>query len=324
MPLTFSGQYRYVDSDSGSDADGNGKSIEKPYATIQTAVTDAGNWGVVFVKAKNMAAGATDPSNYAETVIIPATHEGLQIIGVGTGRVQGGLPQIKMGSGTTAMLTIRAPGCSINNMGFNGIWTADSTQSLVGILLDDDASTKTAFGTTIENCHFKNCAGSTASTNAATGGAITWAATGGAWQVLIKGNRFYKNVGDVVLIGTSGSVPQDVIIEDNVFSGPAASVDCNVYTGGDGINGLIIKNNYFQADPAITSASNGNFLMLTGSVGLLAHNYFACYTAQAGTDITFGATAVNKVPTTMFMAGNYGEFSVGTGAGYTSGEIWRT
>ena len=44
-----------------------------------------------------------------------------------------------------------------------------------------------------------------------------WSSDGGAWQVRIAGNVFYKNVGDVILKGTSVSVPQDVIIENNIF-----------------------------------------------------------------------------------------------------------
>ena len=297
------GKIRFVDGTSGNDA-ADGESWETALATIQAGVTAAGARGTVFVAPKEIESSATDPSSYAETVIIPVTHEGLSLIGVGTGRTQGGLPQIKKGSGTTALLTIRASNCLIANIGFNGIWTADSTQSLVGILLDDDGSTKTAFGTTILGCHFKNCAGSTASTNASAGGAITWSAQGNAWQVHIVGNRFYKNVGDIVLLGTSGSVPQDVVIEDNVFSGPAANVDCNLYlAGGSGMNGVIIRNNEFPALPAISGAGNDLFCVLTGCVGLLSGNRFA------SSGKTFGVAGDNggTVPATVFMVDNYQE-----------------
>ncbi len=212
---------------------------------------------------------------------------------------RGGVPQIKIGAGSTAMLTVRSPGCLIANLGFNG---ASSTGG--GILLDDDGSTKTAFGTTIVNCHFKNCVGTTA-TNAATGGAIMWSAEGNAWQVLIKGNRFYKNVGDVVLLGTSGSLPQDVVIEDNVFSGPAASVDCNLYlAGGSGMNGVIIRNNDFTCFPAIGSGTNATPAVLTGCVGQMSGNRFAC------TGKTFGAAGNVVVPTTVFMTGNWQETAI--------------
>lgn len=295
------GNIKFVDGTNGSD-DYDGTSWSEAYATVQKGVTETGAFGVVYVLPKEMVAGSTDPNSYAETVIIPATHECLSIIGIGH-RTQGGLPQLKKGSGTTALLTIRAPGCLIANMGFNGIWTADSTQSLKGIVLDDDGSTKTAFGTTIAGCHFKNCAGSTASTNAAVGGAINWASTGGAWQVWIVGNRFYKNVGDIVLLGTSADIPQDVIIEDNIFSGPAGNTDCNLYlAGGSGMNGVIIRNNEFTALPAM-SGTNSLFCVLTGCVGTLTGNRFAT------TGKTWGVSGDNggTVPATVFMADNYQE-----------------
>lgn len=295
------------------DPDGN----VRLFTTIQGALNMCVDGDVVLVTNKDMVAGDTDPSSYAETLIIAAGQSNLVLMGISNNRTQGGLPQIKKGSGTTALLTVRAPGCLIANLGFNGIWTADSTQSLVGILLDDDASTKTAFGTTIENCHFKNCAGATASANAAAGGAITWAATGGAWQVRIKNCRFYKNVGDIVLLGTSGSVPQDVIIEDNIFSGPAANTDCQLYlAGGSGMNGVIIRNNVFSAFPAIGSGTNLLFMNLTGCVGVLANNYFG---ANAKTYKAAGTGAL--VPTTVFIAGNYQE--VTSAGGTSSGEFGR-
>jgi hypothetical protein len=309
----------YVDGNNGSDSN-NGTRPDLAFATIQAAITAASSDDTIYVRAKSMAATDTDPNSYTENLVIPAGKSRLRILGLGHGPVQGGVPQVKVGTTTTqALLTVRSPGVLIAGLGFNG---AGATGG--GILLDDDGgATKTAFGTSILDCHFKNCVGTTA-TNAATGGAIQWPAAGNAWQIKIAGNRFYKNVGDIVMKGTGSSVPQDVVIENNIFSGPAASVDCNIYTGGDGINGLIIRDNYFTADPAIGSASNGNFLMLTGSVGILANNFFACITEEADTEITFGATGVNKVPTTVFMASNFGEWGTAGTPGVGSGEIFRT
>jgi len=278
-----------------ADKDG----VERVHGTIQSAIDAATTGSTIYVFAQDMAAGATDPTSYTENVVIPAGKSNLSIIGVPDGRAQGCLPQLKVGSTTTAaILTVRSPGCHIKNIGINGDGATGG-----GILLDDDASTKSAFGTVIEGCHFKNCKGPTA-TNAATGGAIMWAATGGAWQVLIKGNMFYKNVGDIVLLGTSSSVPQDVVIEDNIFSGPAADVDCNIYLGGSGMNGVYVKNNVFPVFPAKASGANLLYAFMTGSIGILAGNYF-------GTDKTFGAAAAAGsgalIPTTVFLSGNYDE-----------------
>jgi hypothetical protein len=174
-----------------------------------------------------------------------------------------------------------------------------------GILLDDDNSTKSAFGTVIVNNHFKNCVGTTA-TDSRTGGAIMWTAAGNAWQVLIKGNRFYKNVGDIVLKGTSNSVPQDVIIEENIFSGPTASVDCNLYlAGGSGMNGVIVRRNSFPSVlPSLSSGSVVRYADMTGCVGIFSDNYVGGSYTTTG----FGAAkAAAKIPVTVGIAHNYSD-----------------
>lgn len=307
--VAISGRAHFVDGTNGSDGY-DGRSVKRPFATIQAAIDASVAGDTIYVFPLEMTAGATDPGSYEENLVIPATTENLVIMGVSYGRTQGGLPQVKVGATTTqAILTIRAPGCLIANLGING---AGATGG--GILLDDDSSTKSAFGTTIMNCHFKNCKGTTA-TNAATGGAIQWSANGGAWQTLIKGNRFFKNVGDVVLLGTGVSVPQDVVIEDNVFSGPAASVDCNLYlAGGSGMIGLVVRNNSFAEKPAVGSGTNAVYVVATGCGGAMQGNRFAC------TGLTFNATTGTGglIPATLFMAANYQEKATSG-----SGEILR-
>jgi hypothetical protein len=313
------GNIYFVDGDNGADGN-NGLSPDSPKATIQSAVTAAAanavDGGVVYIKARDMAAGASDPVSYAENVIIPASASRLSLIGVSGNRTQCGLPQIKVGGTVaSALLTVRAPGCLIANIGFNGNSTAGAPLN-VGILLDDDGSTKSACGTSIISCHFKNCTGSTV-TNGKTGGAITWAATGGAWQVLIKDNRFYKNVCDICLLGTSVSVPQDVVIENNVFSGNAADVDGQLWLkgGGSGMLGLVLRSNVFPVVGAIGSGQIAKFGDLTGCTGIMEGNVFG-----TSTTLTFGAAGTAMfVPTTVFMPRNYRETTTGV-----SSEVFRT
>ncbi len=305
----------YVDGDNGASTNG-GEEPAQSFSLIQTAINSASADDLILVRVRAMAATDTDPVSYAEALTIPAGKSRLKIIGVGNGVAQGALPQVKKGSGSNALLTVRSAGCLVTGLGFNG---AGSTGG--GILLDDDGGTaKSAFGSVVEQCHFKNCVGSTAD-NAATGGAVQWAAAGNSWQVRIANNRFYKNVGDVVLIGTSASVPQDVVIDNNQFSGPAASTDCNLYlAGGSGMNGVHVTNNFFPALPALGGTTD-RFVDMTGCVGILASNFFAILTAATGTPKTFAAAGTGAfVPTTVFMAGNFGET---TTAG-ESGEVIRT
>ena len=170
----------FVDGDNGNDGN-QGTSPDQAFATIQAAVTFAAaqDGAIVYIKARDMAAGATDPVSYAEAVTIPATCSRMVLIGVSGNRTQQGLPQIKpAGAAHTFCLTINAPGCLIMNLGFNGNSTAGAPINS-GIRLNSNGATGTinAAGTTITNCHFKNCAGTTV-TSAATGGAIEWTAQG--------------------------------------------------------------------------------------------------------------------------------------------------
>lgn len=307
------GNVWYVDGD--ISASGDGKRWDHAFKTIQEGVTAASAGDIVYVAERLITDYSGDPTNYAETVIIPYATSNLSLIGVGKGRTQGGLPQLKAATGSTAHITIRAPGCLIANIGINGYGATGG-----GILLDDDYAAKAAFGTSIVNCHLKNCIPSTA-TNAATGGAIYTTSAGNAWQVLISGNRFYKNVGDVCLVGTSNTQPQDWIIENNHFSGPAANVDCNLFLSGagDGVNGVHIANNVFPCWPALGSGVNTKPMSLTGCTGILANNFFG-FPTQGANIKTFGASGDALVPTTVFMAGNYGETDTEGDTGY----VFRT
>lgn len=305
----------FVDGTLGHD--GNTGTSAKPKKTIQAAIDAAEAYDTVFVKPKKITDFTGDPTNYAETLIIPASKPHLSLVGLGSGPSQGNQAQIKKGSGTTALLAIRAAGCTIANLTFNGISSTGG-----GILLDDDYSTKTAFGTVIAGCHFKNCVGTTA-TDGRTGGAINWGAAGNAWQVRIVNNRFYKNVADIVMKGTTNTVPQDVVIQGNIFSGTSGATnatDVNIYVAADGILGLVIDSNIFPNIPNIGSGSVTDFYDIgTGTYGIISNNVFGC------TALTFGGTHTGGThPATVWIVNNKQQAAVAQEAanlspiGYTS------
>lgn len=290
-PLTGGQNIFFVDGDSSSS--GTGYSPDSPVTTISAAVALASAGGVIYVKARSIATGGTDPVSYAETIIIPPALDGLKIIGIGSGLKQAAQPQVKKGSGSTALLTIRAPGCLISGITFNGNGSTGG-----GILLDDNGTTKTAEGTIIQNCVFKNCKGSGA-TDAKTGGAIQIASTGGAWDTLIKGCLFYNNIGGFVLLGTADVVPQDISIEDCRFdSSTAAGRDCDIYGNvGSGMVAVNIRRCEFGIFPAAGTVNT--YMDLTKCTGLLSD----CRFASNGK--TFGNGVNVPIPTTFGIAGNY-------------------
>lgn len=300
MTGSFGGNDLCVDGDNGYDNSGkpNG-GWGKAFKTIQAAVNAANPFDSVWVKPRKITDFTGDPTSYAETLIIPATKPHLRLIGLGSGPNQGNLPQIKKGSGATALLSVRAAGCLIANLGFNG---ASSTGG--GILLDDDYAAKCAFGTVIAGCHFKNCVGATADSSKV-GGAIMWTAEGNAWQVRIVGNHFYKNVGGVVLKGTSNTVPQDVVIAGNMFMGPAASVDSYLYlAGGSGMSSVIVDNNVFASVLPSVGSVVARYADMTGCTGIFSNNVVSGSYTTSG----FGAArAAAKLPTTVGIVHNYSD-----------------
>ena len=89
------------------------------------------------------------------------------------------------------------------------------------------------------------------------------------------------------------------------------------------MNGVTIDSNIFQQLPALGSATTARYIHGTGCVGMLTRNYFGCLTAEGGTEITFEAAGTGAfIPVTMHMAGNFGQFHTGVGAGLVSGEIY--
>ena len=300
-------QIYFVDGDSGSDGN-SGKKPSEATKTIQKAIDlVSGAGAVIYVFPLANDALDTDPDSYAETLIIGNDTPQLSLIGVPTGRTQGGLPQLKIGGdSTTAMIDVRAPGCTIRNMGING---ASSTGGGIK-LTDDGGTTYVSFGTTIENCHFKNC--KCHATNGTLGGAIY--STGSPWQVRIANNTFYKNVAGIVIKDTSYSVPQDWVIENNTFdSSVKTDIDVDIYVAADGCKGLVIRNNDFATVdvPTIASGSVVRYIYLNaGTSGAVVGNRFACLVNPAASEVTFGAAGTAAViPTTVRMAGNIGESS---------------
>jgi hypothetical protein len=307
-PLS-TGRVWYVDGDKTTGGAGAGWS--DAFATIQAAIDAASAGDVIYIAEKTITALATDPVSYAETLIIPNSKPHLSLIGVSRGLAQGGLPQIKEtgDTNTTHLLDVRAPGCLIANLGFNGAGSLTDGGASGIYLNDDGGTTYVAFGTTIMGCHFKNLGRG----HAGTAAAIMFGSTGGAWQVRIANNRFYKCLAGVCN-GGGQNVIQDVVIEGNWFGSAASTdVDCDIDLGNSsGVTGLVIDNNVFATVdvPSHSGGAVARYLDLTSCKGILSNNTFACKVNESATPVTFKAAGTAAlIPTTVRMAGNTGEAS---------------
>jgi len=298
----------FVDGDNGSDTN-DGLTPSNAKASIQAAINAAGQGDRIFIKPLegDSASGDTDPDSYAETLTITGK-DGLQIIGCGRGCTHGGQPQIKPGSGSTAICTINSFGVGLFGLTFNGYGTTGG-----GVLLVYNGSTYDAGGAVISNCYFKNNQGSAA---AATGGAITWSANGGCWHAKIINCDFYDNRAGVVVMGTNLSIPRGIEILGCRFNAAVkTTTDADIYTGGSGVVGMIVDRCVFgtvDVPAYATSPDAARYMELLGS-GVISNCSFACISDAAGAEVTFGAAGTAATfPTTFRMAGCFGEGVIAT------------
>ena len=82
------------------------------------------------------------------------------------------------------------------------------------------------------------------------------------------------------------------------------------------MNGVIIDSNIFGQLPAIGSGSVVRYIDATACVGMLTRNMFGAQSSNTGTTLTWlAAGTAAKIPTTMHVAGNYGQSITATESG---------
>lgn len=301
---TAGGNIFFVDGDNGDDT-WDGHSPDTPKLTIAGAISAASRGAVIYIKPRAMASDASDPVAYAETVTIPAAKDCLQLIGVMTGQTLGGMPQLKIGGGSTAMITVNAAGCSVRNLEINGASSSGGGISVAG----------GAFGFSCYNCCFKNCRGSAA---ASTGGAIVFDSV---WNVLVKDCRFHKNRCGILFNATTGHC-ENVVIQNCVFGANAVTeVDAHIY-GNPVRNIQIVDCRFTDSDvPAYeTSPDAAKYIKFvvagaTDGFGSIASCTFGCVGK------TFGNGNALVCATTVSMNACFQKVAAGTGA---TGEIGIT
>jgi len=151
----------YVDGDNGSDDD-TGNSPDTAFAKIQTAIDAASSRDIIYIRAIDPDADASEPGTYEEDLTIAYAKWGLQLIGMsGTGILQPfGGPKIKNAT-ATALLTVNAPYCQIKGLQFN----CTRNSGTYGIYLSGVSGYATlagSCGAVIQDCYFKNAAEATA------------------------------------------------------------------------------------------------------------------------------------------------------------------
>ena len=220
----------FVDGLSGGDGGTyavNGKNIDHAFKSVGKAISVADAFDVIYVMDRGTAA-TTDPDPYVEAtanLTIAVAKQNLKLVGCPTNLDNPFMIQIKGHASVTAtaVLTVYAPMCSIENLSFNR-----GASTLGGILLRDEGDgIYSAQGTTVSNCHFKNLR-SAAAASTMGGGVIVY----GGWNYTIKG-CFFDDCRCGVWVGSgSASTVKWLRILDSKFAGTTTNRDVDIYQEG--------------------------------------------------------------------------------------------
>lgn len=227
--------------------------LPRVYSTIASAVAacTAGRGDVIYVL-----------PNHAEN-ITSATALNINIAGV---RIQGmgegnNLPVLTLTTATTAIITMSAANCTIDNCIIDGTGVA----SVATII------TVTAAGNTISNCRIINAT----ATNQAGVAVLT---TAGANKLSILNNFFdgSANAGTTNALQLVGG--NDVLIRGNIFIGNYTTSLGPINNITTGVTNLVIENNYLVNG---TASSTKLIVLVSGSTGIISRNRGAILSGTA-------------------------------------------
>lgn len=259
---------RYVDGDNGSDAN-PGTAPDLAKATIQAAITASSSRDIIYVRAIDPDADASEPGTYEEDLHIPYDKWGLQIIGMsGTGILQPFTgPKIKNAT-ATALLKVDAPGVHLKGLQFN----CTRNSGTYGVQLTGVAGYATlagSIGAIIENCYFKNASATYAAINVYGGysSLISRCTNALGTDTLainldcntlpnnghtIEYSNFKSNNGASVALHISAENSKDLNIDHCNFDQATKFI-----TVLDGATGLISNSTFNDGSTAVTADSTG-------------------------------------------------------------------
>lgn len=287
----------FVDGVNGSDSYAGFDDPASAFATMRKATDSCNIYDVIYVAPAGLGSSG-EPAYYQDAAtdpVIAAAKGGIAIVGIGHAAMVGQPMQVCLkayettsGSTNKPCLSIFAPFCSIENLGFN------RGNGSNGIFISGDTEgTYDGWGTSVFNCYFRNVRGTGATGD--TGGAIY--VVGGAQNTILEHCTFYNcRVGIAAKSGTS--VTEGLIIRDMDFRASATSnISADIYLYFQGQNYTIIDNIRIGHD--VPSYASGHAACIIAVGGAEIGNISNVFAMDAdGTSHATTGTIV-RVPTTM-------------------------
>jgi len=275
----------FVDGTSGK-SDRNGTSPGRSVSTVTLGISKASAGDVVYVRQLlPVATDMTDPTAYAENLVLPVAKYNLSIVGCGNNPHNPFYTQIKA-SAAGYGVELKGTSFLLENLDFN---KGSATTGMI-FINGDNGTTSMAWGGLISHCHIRNA------NSAANAGIKTYA---GSYNTI--SNCIFEACHTGINIASGGTFPiRSLKIQDCSFKASNASAvgGANIY--GPGASNIIyeleILRCYFERVPT------GAFIDLTSATayGLIAD----CHFGDADVSCTTSSSNINK-PTTVFVSGCY-------------------
>jgi hypothetical protein len=278
----WSGRAFFVDYDNGS-VNNTGLDLNNKQKYIDTAISSAGAWDVIYVRPRVPDTAGGDPQSIipyaAANLSIPATKYGLNIIGAAAGygpRNPGYITTIE-GDATvtdTPVITVLAPYIHIENL---HIKKGGMTGKPLVLFYWG------AFGSSIVGCKFNQSNGTGHGYGAVTFDTCPY-------------GTVYRNLFDRCSIGVSltaaSSDPYSFSIENNDFIGVPGSIRADIASlsgSAEGNTKIVISHNVFGHDTPTLGYAKYIYIQDSGggtSTGIVAGNYFGTATLVTATLMT--------------------------------------
>ena len=287
----------FADFDSGTTGSA-GTRPDDAFKYLDDAIAAAGPNDTIYVRPRAPEVGgdaihySSDPGDITPKTAstnwtIPWTSYGLSLIGTGIGRGHTGAQRTCLQGDstitTTAVLTLNAPFCTIENLGFkNGA----STTSLIYTKWANDSSTQAGMNT-FYNCWFRN----TAASDSFKGIRMD----SGNYDSIIRCNFSSMDFG--IYLESNNSEISSLVVRDCDFLGLTTEINCNIYSTGGAKRVLITGCNMNHAIPA---GGSPNLYVSFGatSTGTFSDSYMGAAVTTIGTNTTLNGIFHSGVYTT--------------------------
>lgn len=282
----WKGRVYFVDGVNGSDGN-RGTKPTKAFKTIQKAADLCTLNDTIYIRSLPLG------SYYTESVVVPNTATGINIIGTGNGK-GGSVYQSctwRNSSNTVddSALDLRPGHSNVENIHF---FSRAAQSSGFGIKAYWNTGSGLNIGSSIVNCGFS----SDLADHPAAAGVVQSAIRFDSGEGQLVENCFFVDCRVGIASGSTMSAWKELVVKDCIFNGLAANIAADLFLA-DGTNLSVVNNVFGHTVPSHAAGTMQKYIFCVGGstvTGSAAGNFFGSANAGYGTDNTNNAGIIRS------------------------------